>query len=60
MTIRVFLADDHTIVRDGLRMLLEAQPDLQVIGEATNGRDAVRQIEQLVPDVASWTLPCPS
>ena len=59
MTIRVFLADDHAIVRDGLRMLLEAQPDLQVVGEADNGRDAVRQIGQLGPDVAILDVAMP-
>jgi len=45
--ITIFLADDHAVVRDGLRALLEAQPDLKVIGEAANGREAVRQITQL-------------
>jgi DNA-binding NarL/FixJ family response regulator len=59
MTIQIFLADDHAIVRDGLRMLLEAQPDLQVAGEATNGRDAVRQVSQLRPDVAILDITMP-
>lgn len=59
MSIAIFLADDHTIVRDGLRMLLEAQPDLQVVGEATNGRDAVRQVSQLRPDVAILDITMP-
>jgi DNA-binding NarL/FixJ family response regulator len=59
MSIRIFLADDHAIVRDGLRMLLEAQPDLQVIGEATNGRDAVQQVTQLRPDVAILDITMP-
>lgn len=59
MTIRIFLADDHAIVRDGLRMLLEASPDLQVVGDAADGRDAVRQIEQLRPDVAILDIAMP-
>ena len=40
--ITIFLADDHTIVRQGLAKLLEGEPDLQVVGEAENGREAVR------------------
>jgi len=51
MSISVFLADDHAVVRDGLRFLLQAQPDIQVIGDAANGRDAVRQVTQLRPNV---------
>ncbi len=39
--IKVLLADDHTIVRQGLKLILSAQPDLKVIGEAANGREAV-------------------
>jgi DNA-binding NarL/FixJ family response regulator len=59
MSISIFLADDHTVVRDGLRALLEAQADLQVVGEATNGRDAVRQIARLHPDVAILDITMP-
>lgn len=51
MSITVFLVDDHTVVRDGLRALLEKQPDLIVIGDAANGREAVRQITQLRPNI---------
>ncbi|HNT57587.1 MAG TPA: response regulator transcription factor [Syntrophales bacterium] len=51
MTISVFLADDHTIVRDGLRYLLEAHGGIKVVGEAGNGRDAVRAVKKLRPDV---------
>jgi len=51
MSITVFIADDHAVVRDGLRLLLEEQPDIKVIGDASNGRDAVRQVAQLCPDV---------
>jgi len=51
MTIRVFLADDHAVVRDGLRLLLETQPDIDVVGEAANGREAVLQAQLQCPDV---------
>jgi len=51
MTIEVFLADDHAVMRDGLRLLLEMQPDLRVIGEAANGREAVRKAQIRCPDV---------
>ena len=40
--IKVLLADDHAVVRDGLRVLLEAQSDISVVGDAANGREAVR------------------
>ena len=53
--IAVLLADDHAVVRDGLRALLEAQDDIQVVGDATNGRDAVRQVTELLPDVVVGT-----
>lgn len=59
MSITIFLADDHAIVRDGLRMLLQAQPDLQVVGEATNGRDAVRQVCERSPDVTILDITMP-
>src|SRR5689334_3034760 len=49
--IRVLLADDHDILRDGLRMLLEMANDIQVVGEARTGREAVAEAERLHPDV---------
>ena len=52
MTIRVFLADDHTVVREGLRAYLDAEPDIEIVGEAGDGRQAVEQITGLLPDVA--------
>lgn len=51
MSITVFLADDHTIVRDGLRYLLEAQENIRVVGEASDGREAVRRVKMLRPDI---------
>lgn len=59
MTITVFLADDHGVVRDGLRLLLNAHPTLQVIGEAANGREAVRQVLKLRPQIAILDLAMP-
>jgi len=51
MAIGVFLADDHAVVRDGLRFLLEAQNDITVTGEAADGREAVRSVQQTGPNV---------
>ena len=49
--IKVVLADDHMIVRDGLRSLLERQPDMEVVAEADNGRTALKHVKKLSPDV---------
>jgi NarL family two-component system response regulator LiaR len=57
--IRVLLADDHAIVRDGIRSLLKTQPDIEVVGEANNGRDAVSKAEALQPDVVLMDLVMP-
>jgi DNA-binding NarL/FixJ family response regulator len=57
--LRVFLADDHTIVRDGLRALLAAQPWVTVVGEAANGRAAVSQALSLRPDVMVMDIAMP-
>jgi DNA-binding NarL/FixJ family response regulator len=59
MSITVFLADDHAVVRDGLRFLLEAEHDIKVVGDAANGRDAVRRVVQLCPDVAIMDIAMP-
>jgi DNA-binding NarL/FixJ family response regulator len=59
MSIAVLLADDHAIVRDGLKTLLEAQSDLRVVGEAANGRDAVTAAAQLKPDVVVMDISMP-
>lgn len=57
--IKVYLADDHAVVREGLRYLLEAQQDIEVVGDAGNGRDAVRQVKQLAPDVVVMDVAMP-
>jgi NarL family two-component system response regulator LiaR len=54
--IRIFVADDHPIVRRGIRDLLETEADIELIGEATNGRDAVSEAVKLVPDVILMDL----
>ena len=48
--ISVLIADDHTIVRSGVRLLLEAESDIRVVGEALNGREALELAESLQPD----------
>ncbi len=57
--IRVLLADDHAIVRDGLRALLQSQPGIEVIGTVANGREAVREAKNLQPDVVLMDIAMP-
>jgi NarL family two-component system response regulator LiaR len=58
-SIRILVADDHAIVRRGIRAMLEIVPDIEVVGEAENGRDAVYRVEQLRPDVILMDLVMP-
>ncbi|MCF8144533.1 MAG: response regulator transcription factor [Deltaproteobacteria bacterium] len=58
-TISLFLADDHTIVRQGLVKLLEGETDLRVVGEAENGREAVEKVEKLKPNVVLMDIAMP-
>ena len=59
MTIRVLVADDQELVRTGLRMILDAQPEFQVVGEARNGREAVSMARELRPDVCLFDIQMP-
>jgi signal transduction histidine kinase len=56
---RVLLVDDHAPVRKGLRQLLELRPDVEVVGEGANGREAVERVEQLTPDVVLMDMNMP-
>ena len=58
--IRILLADDHTVVRDGLRAMLEKQPDMAVVAEASDGRDSIRLAEEQSPDVVVMDIGMPS
>jgi len=59
MSITVLIADDHAVVRDGLRSMMEVQGDIKVIGDASDGREAVDKVEQLCPDVAIVDIAMP-
>ncbi|HUO30063.1 MAG TPA: response regulator transcription factor [Bryobacteraceae bacterium] len=58
--VRIVLADDHTVMRNGLRLLLERQPNLQVVGEAADGRQAVALSESARPDVVIMDIAMPN
>jgi DNA-binding NarL/FixJ family response regulator len=57
--IRIVLADDHSVMRSGLRALLQQHPDMQVVGEASDGREAVNLVESLRPDVVVLDITMP-
>ncbi|MBT8363275.1 MAG: response regulator transcription factor [Deltaproteobacteria bacterium] len=58
--VRIILADDHTIVRQGLAKLLEGERDLKVVGEAEDGRQAVNQVQKLKPDIVLMDIAMPN
>ena len=60
MPIKVFLADDHEMVRDGLGLLLDREADITVVGKAADGRQAVRQIQGLQPDAVVMDIAMPA
>lgn len=57
--IRVLLADDHAVLREGLRSLLSLQEDIEVVGEASDGQEAIEQVKQLDPDVVVMDIAMP-
>lgn len=59
MTIRVLVADDQMMVREGFSVLLNAMPDIEVVGEAVNGREAVDRVRELAPDVVLMDIRMP-
>jgi DNA-binding NarL/FixJ family response regulator len=59
MSVKILLADDHKITRQGLRSLLEKEPDMEVVAEAEEGRTAVRLVRELLPDVVVMDVSMP-
>ena len=59
MAVKILIADDHEIVRQGIRRVLEAKPEWEVCGEAANGQEAVRMAQELVPDVVIMDVTMP-
>jgi DNA-binding NarL/FixJ family response regulator len=59
MPIKILIVDDHSVVRQGLRMFLSLDPDLEVVGEASNGSEAIEEVEKLRPDVVLMDLLMP-
>ena len=57
--IRVLIVDDHTLVRDGIRALLSLVADVEVVGEAANGKEALERVKELLPDVVLMDLAMP-
>ena len=59
-TIRILLAEDHTLVRAGIRALLERQSDMVVVGEAADGQEAITKVQELRPDVIVMDIAMPA
>ena len=60
MSVRILIADDHAIVREGIRTILQAQDDMEVVGEAGDGREALNKAEVLKPDVILMDISMPA
>lgn len=60
MSVKILIADDHKIIREGLRALLEKEPDMEVIAEAQDGIDALKQTKKLTPDVVIMDIGMPA
>lgn len=60
MSIRILLAEDHTIVREGLRSLIEKQPDMEIVGEAEDGRTAIELVQELSPEIVIMDITMPN
>src|SRR5256885_2176308 len=59
MKIRILLADDHTILRAGLKMMLNAQPDMEIVGEAQDGHQAIQEALRIQPDIILMDITMP-
>ena len=59
VSIKIVLADDHKIVREGLRLLIDNEPDMELVGEAENGRKAAELVKELLPDVVIMDIAMP-
>ena len=59
MSINVLLADDHGLIREGLRRILEIEPDIRVVGEACDGLDVLEKVDELHPDVVIMDISMP-
>src|SRR5271155_827413 len=57
--VRILIADDHAVVRNGLKYILQRSPDIQVVGEAADGREAIRLAAELMPDVILMDIAMP-
>lgn len=60
MSVKILLADDHAIIRQGLHSLLEKEPDIEVVGEAEDGRKALQLVAELVPDIIVMDITMPN
>lgn len=59
MAVRILIADDHEIVRQGIRRVLAAKPEWEICGEAANGQEAVRMAQELTPDIIIMDVTMP-